>query len=77
MKNSKLALKARVGSAEAQAERQAATISRLRAELAATHERLARQAAHFMDEMRMHRWRHVAGIGAGTASGARGQSGAS
>jgi hypothetical protein len=52
LKNSKLALKARVGSAEAHAERQAATISRLRAELAATHERLARQAAHFMDEMR-------------------------
>ncbi len=53
LKNSKLALKARVGSAEAQADRQAATISRLRAELAATHERLARQAAHFMDEMRL------------------------
>lgn len=52
LKNSKLALKARAGSAEAQAERQAATISRLRAELAAANERLARQAAHFMDEMR-------------------------
>ena len=52
LKNSKLALKARAGSAEAQAERQASTISRLRAELAAANERLARQAAHFMDEMR-------------------------
>lgn len=52
LKNSKIALKARAGSAEAQAERQAATINRLRAELAAAHERLARQAAHFMDEMR-------------------------
>jgi len=52
LKNSRLALKARVGSAEAQAERQAATISRLRAELAAAHERLAQQAAHYMDEMR-------------------------
>jgi hypothetical protein len=52
LKNSKLALKARAGSAEAQAERQAETINRLRAELAASHERLARQAAHFMDEMR-------------------------
>jgi hypothetical protein len=52
LKNSRIALKARAGSAEAQAERQAATISRLRAELAAAHERLARQAAHYMDEMR-------------------------
>jgi hypothetical protein len=52
LKNSKLALKARAGSAEAQAERQTATIGRLRAELAAANERLARQAAHFMDEMR-------------------------
>jgi hypothetical protein len=56
--NSRLALKARVGSAEAQAERQAATLARLRAELAAVNERLAQQAAHFMDEMRR--------LGAGT-----------
>jgi hypothetical protein len=56
--NSRLALKARAGSAEAQAERQAATIAKLRAELAAANERLAHQAAHFMDEMRR--------IGAGT-----------
>jgi len=52
LKNSRLALKARAGSAEAQAERQTETIGRLRAELAAAHERLAQQAAHFMDEMR-------------------------
>ena len=52
LKNSKLALKARAGSAEAQTERQASTINRLRVELAAANERLARQAAHFMDEMR-------------------------
>jgi hypothetical protein len=51
-KNSKMALKARADSAEAQGERQAATISRLRGELAAAHERLARQAASFADEMR-------------------------
>jgi len=63
LKNSRLALKARVGSAEAQAERQAGTISRLRAELAAAHERLAQQAAHFMDEMRR------IGVGALPASG--------
>lgn len=52
LRNSRLALKARAGSAEAQAERQAATIARLRAELAAANERLAQQAAHFMEEMR-------------------------
>jgi hypothetical protein len=59
LRNSRLALKARAGSAEAHAERQAATISKLRAELAATNERLAQQAAHFMDEMRR--------LGSGTA----------
>jgi hypothetical protein len=52
LKDSKIALKARLGSAQAQADQQTATIARLRAELAATHERLARQAAHFMNEMR-------------------------
>jgi hypothetical protein len=52
LSNSRLALKARAGSAEAQAERQAATIATLRAELAAANERLAHQAAHFMEEMR-------------------------
>jgi hypothetical protein len=52
LRNSRLALKARAGSAEAQAERQTATIAKLRAELAAVNERLAHQAAHFMDEMR-------------------------
>ena len=60
-KDTKLALNARVASAEAQAERQAATIGRLRAELAAANERLARQAARFMDEMRT--------IGGGTGTG--------
>jgi hypothetical protein len=52
LKDSKIALKARLGSAQAQADQQTATIAKLRAELAATHERLARQAAHFMGEMR-------------------------
>lgn len=52
VKESKMVLKARLGSAQAHSDQQAATIGRLRAELAATHERLARQAAHFMDEMR-------------------------
>jgi chromosome segregation ATPase len=58
LKDSKIALRARLGSAQAQADQQVATIGRLRAELAATHERLARQAAHFMREMRR--------VGAGT-----------
>jgi len=52
LKDSRIALKARLGSAQAQADQQVATIAKLRAELAATHERLARQAAHFMGEMR-------------------------
>jgi hypothetical protein len=50
LSNSKIALKAKLGSAQAQADQQSTTITRLRAELAAAHERLARQAAHFMDE---------------------------
>jgi hypothetical protein len=59
LRNSRLALKARAGSAEAHAERQAATIAKLRTELAAANERLAQQAAHFMGEMRR--------LGSGTA----------
>src|SRR5262249_33597675 len=51
-KDTRVALKARLGSAQAQAEHQSAVIGRLRAELAAANERLARQAAQFMDEMR-------------------------
>jgi len=51
-KESRAALKARLGSAQAQADHQSAMIGRLRAELAAVNERLARQAAHYMDEMR-------------------------
>lgn len=45
----KQALKARAESAEAQVDRQAATIEKLRADLAMTHQRLARQAAHFKE----------------------------
>ena len=57
-KESRAALKARLSSAQAQADHQSAMVGRLRAELAAVNERLARQAAHFMDEMRR--------LGAGT-----------
>jgi hypothetical protein len=59
LKETRVALKARLGSAQAQADHQSATIGRLRAELAAANERLARQAAQFMEEMRR--------LGAGSA----------
>ncbi len=64
IKESKLALKARLSALQAQSEQQQATILSQRAEIAAANEKLARQAAHFMDEMRR--------LGAGTlpASGA-------
>jgi hypothetical protein len=52
LRDSKIGLKARLGAAQAQSDQQANTIGKLRAELAAAHERLARQAAHFMEEMR-------------------------
>ncbi|MEQ1711804.1 MAG: hypothetical protein ABL908_10430 [Hyphomicrobium sp.] len=57
-KDSKIAMKARLASMHAENETQAVTIQSLRAEIAGTNERLARQAAHFRDEMRR--------IGAGT-----------
>jgi uncharacterized coiled-coil protein SlyX len=64
LKDSKVAMRARLSALEAQTHEQTATIQRLRAEIAAANEKLARQAAHFMDEMRR--------LGAGTlpASGA-------
>jgi len=52
LKDSRIGLKARLNSAQAHADQQTATVAKLRAELAAAHERLARQAAHFMGEMR-------------------------
>lgn len=55
---SKIALKARLGALQAKADEQVATIQTLRAEIAAANEKLARQAAHFVDEMRR--------LGAGT-----------
>ncbi len=57
-KDSKIAMKARLASMQAENETQSVTIQSLRAEIAGTNERLARQAAHFRDEMRR--------IGAGT-----------
>jgi myosin heavy subunit len=55
---SKVALKARLSALQAKADEQVNTIQTLRAEIAAANEKLARQAAHFMDEMRR--------LGAGT-----------
>ncbi|WP_295555520.1 hypothetical protein [uncultured Hyphomicrobium sp.] len=58
LKDSKVAMRARVSALQAQSEEQTSTIQRLRAEIAAANEKLARQGAHFMDEMRR--------LGAGT-----------
>ena len=52
VKDSKIALKAQLSSLKALSEEQGATIHSLRAEVAAGNERLARQAAYFMEEMR-------------------------
>ncbi|WP_334148894.1 hypothetical protein [Hyphomicrobium sp.] len=58
LKESKVAMRARLSALQAEADEQTVTIQRLRAEIAAANEKLARQAAHFMDEMRR--------LGAGT-----------
>ncbi len=55
---SRLASKARISALQAQLNQQTETIQRLRSDLAASNERLARQAAHYMEEMRR--------LGAGT-----------
>lgn len=52
IKESKIALKARLSALQAQADEQTTTIHTLRGEIAAANEKLARQAAHYMDEMR-------------------------
>lgn len=58
IKDSRIGMKAKLQSLQAENETQASTIQKMRGEIAAANERLARQAAHFMDEMRR--------IGAGT-----------
>lgn len=58
IKDSKIAMKARLSALQAQSDENAQTIQSLRAEIAAANDKLARQAAHFMDEMRR--------LGAGT-----------
>jgi len=52
VKESKIAMKARLSAMAALTEEQTGTIQALRAELAAGNEKLARQAAYFMEEMR-------------------------
>jgi hypothetical protein len=52
VKESKIALKARLSALKALSDEQSSTIQSLRAEVAAGNERLARQAAYFMEEMR-------------------------
>jgi hypothetical protein len=52
IKDSKIALKARLSAVQALSDEQGSTIQSLRAEVAAGNERLARQAAYFMEEMR-------------------------
>lgn len=58
VKDSKVAMKARLGALEAEIARHTETIETLRAEVAAANERLARQASHYRDELRR--------LGAGT-----------
>jgi hypothetical protein len=70
-KESRAALRARLGAAQAQAEHQSAMVGRLRAELAAVNERLARQAAQFMEEMRRLGAGSMPVAGQPRASGAR------
>jgi hypothetical protein len=52
IKDSKIALKARLSALKALSDEQGSTIQVLRAEVASGNERLARQAAYFMEEMR-------------------------
>ena len=61
VKESKIAMKARLSALTALSEEQSSTIHALRAELAAGNEKLARQAAYFMEEMRR--------LGSGTDAG--------
>lgn len=52
VKESKIALKAKLSAIQALSDEQGGTIQALRAEVASGNERLARQAAYFMEEMR-------------------------
>lgn len=58
IRESRIGLKARLGALEAHNQQQRETIAKLRSEIAAANERLARQAAHFTSELKR--------LGAGT-----------
>jgi hypothetical protein len=58
IKDSRIAMKSRISGLQVQTEGQAETIRKLRAEISGLNEQLARQAQHFMEEMRR--------LGAGT-----------
>ncbi len=66
IRESKIALKARVQSLEAQTTQQAETVSKLRSELASVNERLARQVEHYTSELKR--------LGSGAAIGQSGRS---
>ncbi|MCB1527538.1 MAG: hypothetical protein KDJ45_07545 [Hyphomicrobiaceae bacterium] len=66
IKDSKVAMKARLGALEAEIATRNETVGSLRAELAAANERLARQAEHYRDELRQ--------LGAGSVPTAASQS---
>lgn len=66
IRESKIALKARVQSLEAQTTQQAETVSKLRSELASVNERLARQVEHYTSELKR--------LGSGPAIGQSGRS---
>ncbi len=52
LRDNKLTMKVRLGTLQAENEKQSAAIQRLRTELAAANEKLAKQAAHYVAEMR-------------------------
>jgi len=65
LKDSKIAMKARIAALQTEVEDRTAMVQRLRAELASVNERLALQSAQFMDEMRRLRTGSPAGAGPG------------
>lgn len=71
VRESKLLLKARLSSAQSHSDQQAATIGRLRAELASVQERLERQAAHFAEEMQALGQPFISGLSPGRRRVAR------
>lgn len=52
LKDTRIAMRARIGALQAESQHQSAAIQRMRSELAAANEKLAKQAQHFMAELR-------------------------